>query len=617
MMPTFEELLSIYPHISIVESMAEYFEVEYAAAEPADELSCSEWAEKYRIIADGTSAVTGPWANELYPHTAGIMDALGSGVVREAMIIGATQLAKTEIYLNYAGYRIHQHPAPIMLTLPTEEKTKELYNKRLLPMIREAKDGILQKLCTMKGNIKVDELSFVGGEFYLAWATSASTLSSRPVEIIIIDEEDEMKPLKEYGHPVDLARERLKSFPGGILIRVGKPMLADGIVASAAIADYYFFRYVPCPHCGEYFIFELEGLCPKNISIKDFVGGAYYECPHCSETINEQERRAMLLLGIWRTKSGALLEDVLSKNEDLTVAFHISSFYAPFVSFDLMLENYLKAKSKGSSTLKVFYEGWLGINYDSISQIADDEIALIYNNREHYTSELLPGGVCILTAAVDVQSNRLEILVKGWGLNQENWHIWHEAFSGSPQSNIAWDGLDRFLARTYLHPCGLRFPVLCTVVDSGAFTDYVYAYTKKREGRNIFSIKGGNTIDAPIVSRSSLAGHVKAQLYTLNSHKLKDNVFNYIHDTAEVYKDKNSPDVTGFMHFNQQCDHRYFEQLTSEKKIKSGKRELFEKIEGRRNEILDMTAYNEGALLISGANLYEFAELIRAKGGMA
>ncbi|MGE4268214.1 MAG: terminase gpA endonuclease subunit [Deferribacterales bacterium] len=604
-----------YHHIEQADhEIEEYFEAEYISALPGDDMTCSEWAERYRIVASGTSAVSGPWSNDLYPHTAGIMDALSSGAVAECMIVGGTQLSKTEVYNNYCGYRIHKHPVSIMLTMPTEDKAKELFDDRLYPMIRNAKDGILNKLCIFAGD---RDLSYVNGNFYLSWATSASTLSTRPIEVAIIDEEDEMKPLKDYGHPVDLVRERLKASPNGILIRVGKPMSSTGIIAAARAADYMFLRYVPCPHCGGEFVFELEGLQPRNIPLSQFKGNAYYVCPHCEDRITERDRRAMLSEGVWRTNEGDLLEDVLENGERLTISFHISSFYAPFISFDEMLKTYLTAKSLGSAKLRVFYEGWLGINYDSISAFDEDSITIIFDRREDYTYELLPSGVCVLTAAVDVQANRLEVLIKGWGRNYENWHIRHEVISGSYRSNIPWDGLDRLLAHRYPHPCGIAFPVLCTVVDSSAFTEYVYKYTKPREKLNIFSVKGASTTEGPIVGKHTLAGNQKTKLYIVNVHQLKTNIFDNLRDTAEFHTGKAAAGVIGFMHYNEQCDQRYFEQLTSEKLIGSGKQAHYELIPGRRNEILDMTGYNEAALHISEVNINEMAELIRIKGGAA
>jgi len=611
----FETLRAEYQHIEEPgEEITEYFEVEYISAVPGDDMTCSEWAERYRIVASGTSSVTGPWSNDLYPHTVGIMNALSSGAVSECVLVGATQCAKTEVYTNFCGYRIHKHPASIMLTMPTEDKANELFDQRLVPMIENAKDNVLNKLCLLSGN---RGLSYVNGSFYLSWATSASTLSTRPIEVAIIDEEDEMEPLKKYGHPVDLVRERLKASPNGLLIRVGKPMKSDGIIASARTADYMFLRYVPCPSCGGDFVFELEGLQPRNIPLSQFSGGAYYVCPHCEDHITETDRRAMLLEGVWRTKDGELLEDVLESGEKLTISFHISSFYAPFISFDEMLKTYLTAKALGTAKLRVFYEGWLGINYDSITQFDEENITIIFQHREDYTYDLLPYNVCALTAAVDVQANRLEVLVKGWGLNYENWFIRHEVFSGSYKSNIAWDALDRFLVQKYQHPCGVQFPLFCTVVDSSAFTDYVYAYTKKREKMKVFSIKGASTTTGPIVSKVTLAGNMKAKLYSVNVHQLKLNVIDSLNDTADVHRGKASDSVTGFMHFNQQCDQRHFDQLTSERLVSHGKTKLFELIPGRRNEMLDLSGYCEAALHIAEIDLYKMAELIRKKGGAA
>ena len=53
---------------------AEYQQAALRSLMPPDDLSVSEWAEKYRILDSKTSALPGPWRNDKTPYLIGIMD---------------------------------------------------------------------------------------------------------------------------------------------------------------------------------------------------------------------------------------------------------------------------------------------------------------------------------------------------------------------------------------------------------------------------------------------------------------------------------------------------------------------------------------------------------------
>ena len=58
--------------------------------------------------------------------------------------------------------------------------------------------------------------------------------------------------------------------------------------------------------------------------------------------------------------------------------------------------------------------------------------------RENYGAEL-PEGVLLLTAAVDVQDNRLEYEICGWGMAEECWGIKKGTILGVPDTPKVWD----------------------------------------------------------------------------------------------------------------------------------------------------------------------------------
>ena len=121
----------------------------------------------------------------------------------------------------------------------------------------------------------------------------------------------------------------------------------------------------------------------------------------------------------------------------------------------------------------------------------DDNLAdamPLMKRREQYGASL-PEGVLLLTAGVDVQDNRLEYEVCGWGFGEECWGIVKGMILSRPDLSDTWDELDKILDRVYRFADGKGLKVYRTFVDSGGhYTGHVYRYCGKHNNR--FPIKG-------------------------------------------------------------------------------------------------------------------------------
>ena len=65
-------------------------------------------------------------------------------------------------------------------------------------------------------------------------------------------------------------------------------------------------------------------------------------------------------------------------------------------------------------------------------------------------------GVGALTAAVDVQGDRLEAHVTGWGAGEESWAIDFRRFDGDPEGEQVWFDLDAYLLKRWKHEMELH-----------------------------------------------------------------------------------------------------------------------------------------------------------------
>ena len=119
-------------------------------------------------------------------------------------------------------------------------------------------------------------------------------------------------------------------------------------------------------------------------------------------------------------------------------------------------------------------------------QIETDDL---YKRREKYNCEV-PEEVLVLTAGVDVQDDRFEAEVVGWGVEKESWGIKYQVIYGDLKLKPVWDELDRFLSQTFTTADGRHLKIICACVDSGGhFTTQVYRFCKERTARRVFAIK--------------------------------------------------------------------------------------------------------------------------------
>ena len=92
--------------------------------------------------------------------------------------------------------------------------------------------------------------------------------------------------------------------------------------------------------------------------------------------------------------------------------------------------------------MKVFTNTALGETFEEKRDKIDFE--KISHRKEHYGCEI-PEKVNVLTAGVDVQDDRLECEVVGWGSDEESWGIYYKVFIGNPAETHVWNQLERFL----------------------------------------------------------------------------------------------------------------------------------------------------------------------------
>ena len=178
---------------------------------------------------------------------------------------------------------------------------------------------------------------------------------------------------------------------------------------------------------------------------------------------------------------------------------------------------------------------------------------------ERYPAEV-PNGVGVLVAAVDVQGDRLECAVKGYGAGEESWLIAFSQFHGDPGRDQVWLDLDRFLRQQFTHESGQKVPITCVAVDSGGHhSEQVYRFCKARVGRRVFAVRGGSERGKPLVGRPTDHNRYRAKLFTLCVDTGKEIVYSRL---------RIGTPGPGYCHLPEWIDAEYVAQLTAEKAIR-------------------------------------------------
>ncbi len=441
-----------------------------AGLRPDPPMTVSEWADTYRVLSSKASAEPGPWRTGRTPYLKEPMDCLSSSsLVQRVVLMFAAQTGKTEAGSNWLGYVIHHAPGPMLLVQPTVEMAKRLSKQRLESLISETpvlNERIAPARSRDSGNTMFSK-EFPGGMMVITGSNSATGLRSMPCRYLFADEVSSWpQDVDGEGDPLTLAERRTTTFARRKVLMTSTPTVAGScrIEAEFLISDQRRF-FVPCPSCGGMQWLQFRQLKWE----KDRPETVQYECEHCKERFPEIHKGRMLAAGEWRATA---------PGDGKTAGFHLSALYSPlgWKYWRECVEDFLRAKND-APMLKTFVNTVLAETWDeaAASQISADALL---ERVEPYARGVVPEGVLLLTAGVDVQDNRLAVSIWGWGRDEESWLIDHTEIWGDPARPEVWKQLDVLLLGEY--PQGERvLKVVQACVDSGGHhTGEVYQYAR-------------------------------------------------------------------------------------------------------------------------------------------
>lgn len=506
------------------------------------------------------------------------MDAVSDPDVRSVVVMSSAQVGKSEVLLNVIGFHVQHDPAPILALQPTLEMAEAFAKDRLALMLRDCPglQGLVADPRARDSGNTILHKQFPGGHITMAGANSPSSLASRPVRIVLCDEVDRYPPSAgSEGDPVALATARTKTFWNRKIILTSTPTIKGASRIESAYKESDQRRFlVPCPHCDARQVLKWEQVKFH----ENEPGSARYACEACGVLWGDVDRIGAVAKGEWHAQ--APFAGV--------AGFHVNELYSPWARLEDIAGAYVVARRSGNhQMMRAFINTSLGESYEDDGEHPEEGSLLaratVWTGR--------PEGVLFTTLGVDVQGDRLELELVGWGFEEESWSLEYKVIRGDPGGTEVWKDLAEYIAA--------EKPAASCVDSGGHHTQQVYAFSRAQAGRRVYAIKGAAGAGRTVWPRQASRGKKGAKVFVVGVDAAKDTVY------SRLRLQNPGP---GYCHLPKDREESWFSGLTSETVVTRYSKGFpvreYKLRPGARNEPLDCRVYAYAALCSFGRVLW-------------
>jgi phage terminase large subunit GpA-like protein len=547
---------------------------------PKPKLSLSEWAEKKMVLPPERASNPGPYRVGDATFQRGMMDAITDPDNEDIVFVTSSQVGKTTIIVAAQGYYCEAEPCGQLSAWPTQDVADAYVVETFETTVRDTPDW--QRVMTGATEYKGGFIKFVG-------ANTPNKLAMTPIRVVTGDEVDRWPVSSgKEGSPVELAKKRRTTFHNRKGLWVSTPVHEDTSTIVQLFKEtrqHYFL--VKCPACELKQPLKWENV----IYSKGRETEAEYACDGCGDLWGELLKRRLVREGEWQhlQKSPFKCFQTDTPPHRERAGFWINELYSPWSSMREMAKAWTDAE--GNPELEqTFFNTRLGLPYrGDISSFADPEG--LKARREKYDPKKVPKRAALLTAGVDVQDDRIEVLVVAWGKGDESWLLEHHVIQLDPSTDQAWDELTEFLKKGYPHlgEAGETLGIAAATVDSGGhFTQKAYAYSAKylALGYRWYAHKGVAGEKKPIWIKSEQRFKDNVKLFLIGVDDAKATIY------TRYANQKRGP---GYVHIHEGISDDAIAQMTAERAeteyVNGFPKRTWTKPRHRRNEMLDMYVY--------------------------
>lgn len=316
---------------------------------PPPAASCREWVPANIVIPSDTET-GGPFDLDLFPHVAEVLDAVDDPAVRKIYLPWAARNAKTTTSLSCLAFLVAKFGRPAVFASSDEERADDTIQNQLYPMLEESPE--LRALLLPKHKRSRRAVVLGRTRIRRAFSGSVSTLAGFPACYGLASEVSKWSSRKSSeAHPVHLIAQRGKLFPfDSKFLYEGTPGTAGRCVITRLCDNegtQRRFRFVPCPHCGQYQRLTwgdesadspgVKWESPKRGGSKAAAAeaSAWYRCENGCR-IDDADRPEMLRGGVWLAEGERIEGDAIVGEPHVgpaAVAFcDLSTLYSLLIS---------------------------------------------------------------------------------------------------------------------------------------------------------------------------------------------------------------------------------------------------------------------------------------------
>lgn len=544
---------------------------------PPDLINVADHAAKHRWLDNRGGGFVGRWSHDEAPYLIAPMEALTNPDYLTEVIPGPGRSGKTAVAENWMLQSVDADPADMLWYEPTDDLVEAYVKAVINPMI-EQHDILKTRLGPNPIDRSIHFKSFRSGMWVQFLPMAENNLRNKSAPRIVVDEIDAMP--ESVGDVYEQADLRRQSFgrDSKILV-ISHPDQALGMepafwtrgVMALFARSTRCLWYWPCPDCNDFSSPHpmasrvMTVHYPETGPLDEIRDAAALLCPSCGSLIADKYRRVMNLDGKWVglgqtiAPNGTVDGDLVRR--DIS-GHHIVGAMSPFIIGGIGALAVAKVDAERKMTISgddkplrmVVARRW-GLPYEPRKRIGQVDAITLADRAEERPLQQVPAGVRFLTAFVDIQANRFDLMVRGWGVDSESWIIDVQQIPADPAvSGNDWDDmLGRLIEAAYplTDGTGRGLRIRAIGYDSAGatgVTQQAYAawrrlrgkrtmkFLGKADGRDLFSVvpmkgaSGPNAVRVQVVYPTSKRKDRDARatgaepLALFNPNSFKDNL---------------------------------------------------------------------------------------------
>lgn len=562
---------------------------------PPPPMDYTLWA-KTNVQFGKDTEFEGSYDPDLFPFFKEVLQCLQPDhPAREVVLQKSAQIGGTIIAQVFLGACLDLDPAGIAYFCPSLDNGKRWVRTKWNPFVKlclPLKEAFSSDRSRDTANAlffkeRKDGLGFL----MISGANSAASLSMFSVSRQIQDDLAKWEN-NEAGDSETQADSRSNAFPYAKIFKLSTPLIKGNCRISKAYdhSDQRVYK-VSCPHCGHKQELTWENFKQSLHEDMEYAD-AHFTCTgeNCGAAIEHHHKSEIVKSGFWEAKNP----------KSKVPGFFIWTAYSPLIDWWRIAERYFRVQGDPDAE-KAFYNDWLGLPYEQKGEAPPWQvIADRANLLTGYLRGTVPPGAVLITCGCDVQGDRIEWHVKGFGPNLQRFTIDAGIIEGHISESAAQKGLEVLLNKRFKNSAGRYVGIDMLAIDANAYTEDVLDWAKRHPDSKVIAVRGIKGEFAPPlapVKNERKKGIKKKRrqkkFFNVGVSPLKASLFKHL--------EKDDPTERGYCGYPREMDDEFFIQLCSERRVlvthKKNHYAYYEwqKLAGVRNEILDTEMYAEAA----------------------